>query len=243
MIASAAGPNVLRYASRAVGTVAFFLLTVTVALGIATAGRCAPQRFARFEISMLHRNLSLLSLLFLICHITTALADSFVRLGWLAAVVPFLSSYRRFWLGLGTVAFDLLLAVLITTAVRLRIGRSRWKAIHWLAYAMWPDALFHAAGIGTDTPLGFQLALYGLCLALVLGAVWWRLLRTTTTRAGVRLCLAAASSAVSCLLVVFVVVGPAQPDWARRAAPISYVHTSGFLRADAAVEAGPEADR
>ena len=39
------------------------------------------------------------------------------------------------WLSLGTVAFDLLLAVLLSSLVRDRLSYRAWRAVHWLAYA------------------------------------------------------------------------------------------------------------
>ncbi|MFE2426372.1 ferric reductase-like transmembrane domain-containing protein [Streptomyces sp. NPDC059373] len=185
---ASSGPSPLWYATRASGTVSLLLLTATVALGIAAGGRYAPQRIARFEVSSLHRNLSLLTLAFLGLHIATAVSDSYTSIGWSAAFVPLASSYRTLWVGLGAVALDLLLALALTSAVRHRLGRRRWKAVHWLAYGAWPVALFHAAGTGTDTRLGPQLVLYAACLVSVLAAVGWRIARATgdaARRAGV----------------------------------------------------------
>jgi hypothetical protein len=152
---ASSGPSPLWYATRATGTVAVLLLTATVALGIAAGGRYAPQRIARFEVSSLHRNLSLLTLAFLGLHIATAVSDSYTSIGWPAAFIPLASSYQPLWVGLGAVALDLLLAVAVTSA------------------------LFHAVGTGTDTRLGPQLLLYAACLATVLAAVGWRIARTT----------------------------------------------------------------
>jgi sulfoxide reductase heme-binding subunit YedZ len=176
---ASSGPSPLWYATRATGTVAVLLLTATVALGIAAGGRYAPQRIARFEVSSLHRNLSLLTLAFLGLHIATAVSDSYTSIGWPAAFIPLASSYQPLWVGLGAIALDLLLAVAVTSALRHRLGRRRWKAVHWLAYGAWPVALFHAVGTGTDTRLGPQLLLYAACLATVLAAVGWRIARTT----------------------------------------------------------------
>ncbi|MCX4744754.1 ferric reductase-like transmembrane domain-containing protein [Kitasatospora sp. NBC_01287] len=212
-----AGPSPLWYATRAGGTVALLLLTATVVLGIVAGGQYAPKRIARFEIGALHRNLSILTLAFLALHIVTAIADTFVHLTWLDAFVPFASSYRPLWLGLGTLAFDLLLAVLVTSAVRLRIGQRRWKAVHWLAYASWPLALFHGAGTGTDTRLSLQLVLSTGCLAIVMVAVWWRLHRAGPDHRAGRLWAALAVAAVPVVLAVFLATGPLKAGWAHRA--------------------------
>ncbi|MET7451557.1 ferric reductase-like transmembrane domain-containing protein [Streptomyces sp. NPDC005574] len=208
----------LWYASRAGGTLALILLTATVVLGIASGGRAAPRRMGRFEISLLHRNLSLLTVVFLALHVVTAVLDPFVHLGWAVALVPFGASYRPLWLGLGTAAFDLLLAVLVTSAFRSRLGVRRWKAVHWLAYAAWPLAVFHGAGTGTDTPLPLQLWLYAGCLAAVVGAVGWRLAKAGPGRVAGRLAAAVAATAVPVVLTAFLAAGPLQPGWAQRAA-------------------------
>ncbi|MEV7389738.1 ferric reductase-like transmembrane domain-containing protein [Streptomyces sp. NPDC091215] len=223
---AAAGPSPLWYATRAGGTVALVLLTATVALGIAVGGRYTPRRLARFEVSALHRNLSVLTLVFLALHIVTAILDTFVHLGWLVTVVPFTASYRPLWLGLGTVAFDLLLAVAATSAVRLRMGQRRWKTVHWLAYAAWPVALFHAAGTGTDTRLTPQLTLYAGCVALVVAAVWWRLYRAGPGRFAVRLWTGLATVAVPVVLAAFLNSGPLHPGWAHRAGGATATATS-----------------
>ncbi|MDH6577747.1 ferric reductase-like transmembrane domain-containing protein [Kitasatospora sp. MAP5-34] len=225
---AAATPSPLWYATRAGGTVALLLLTATVVLGIVAGGQYVPRRIARFEITALHRNLSVLALLFLVLHIVTAISDTFVHLTWADALVPFAGSYRPLWLGLGTLAFDLLLAVLLTSAVRLRIGRSRWKAVHWLAYACWPLALFHGAGTGTDTRLSLQLVLYAASLAAVVLAVWWRLYRAGPGHRALRLWSGVAAAAIPVLLTVFLAAGPLKPGWAQRAdsAPQAAVTTA-----------------
>ena len=87
-------------------------------------------------------------------------------------VWPFGSPYRPVWLGLGTVAFDLLLALVATSLARRWLKPQLWRAVHWLAYAAWPVALVHAFGTGSDGQLGW-LAVVGFgCLgAVALGAL------------------------------------------------------------------------
>src|SRR5581483_7783042 len=112
----------LWFASRATGLVALPLLTVSLVLGIVGAGRAASPRWPRFALAALHRNISLLSVLFLAVHISTAIIDPYAGIGWLDAVVPFVSVYHPFWLGLGAVALDLMLALVISSLLRPRIS-------------------------------------------------------------------------------------------------------------------------
>ena len=227
MTALALTGSPLWYASRAGGTLTLILLTATVLLGVVSGGRAAPRRIGRFEIGLLHRNLSLLTLAFLVVHVVTAVVDPFVHLGWAVSVMPFAAPYRPLWLGLGTAALDLLLAVLITSALRHRLGVRRWKTVHWLAYAAWPLALFHGAGTGTDTRLPLQLWLYAACLASVVAAVWWRLLKAGPGRIAGRLVAAVAATAVPVVLTAFLAAGPLQPGWAQRAATAALLTGGG----------------
>jgi hypothetical protein len=52
------------------------------------------------------------------------------------AVVPLASHYRPLWLDFGALALDLLVAVIVTSAVRARLGLRAWRAVHWAAYAV-----------------------------------------------------------------------------------------------------------
>jgi DMSO/TMAO reductase YedYZ heme-binding membrane subunit len=165
----------LWYASRATGVLALLLLTGTAVLGVLSAGRATSGAWPRFAVGAVHRNLSLLTVTFVAVHVMTAIVDGYAGIAWLDAVVPFVSAYHPFWLGLGAVAFDLLLALLVTSLLRTRVGPRTWRAVHWAAYACWPVAVVHALGIGeseTRSPLGIAAAT--VCVLTVVIAVAWR---------------------------------------------------------------------
>jgi sulfoxide reductase heme-binding subunit YedZ len=126
----------------------------------------------------LHRNLALMTLVFLALHITTAIVDPFTNLGW-AALVPFASYYHTFWLGLGAIAFELLLAIIVTSLVRGWLGIRAWRLIHGLTYAAWPIGITHGLGTGTDTLSAWMLAITCACVAAVGIALAWRLTATS----------------------------------------------------------------
>ena len=163
------------YATRATGTVALVLLTAAVVLGILTTTRTATSAVPKFAVSELHRRVSLLAMAFLGIHILTAVVDTYVPIGLMAAVVPFTSDYSRFWVGLGAIAFDLLLAVLATSLLRQRISAHAFRAVHWLVYLSWPVAIAHGIGVGTDLRFGWMQILVAVCLVAVLAAVAWRI--------------------------------------------------------------------
>ena len=172
----------LWYATRATGLVTMLLLTAGVLLGILTTGRFAGGSWPRFLTVGLHRNLSLLVLVFLALHVGTTVADQFVSIPLTAAFLPFASDYKEYWLSLGAVALDLLLALVATSLVRTRLGHGAWRRVHWLAYACWPVAVAHGLGIGTDRGATWVLVLSMACVLAVLGTATWRVI--TAVRLG-----------------------------------------------------------
>ena len=207
--------HALWYATRATGVVALILLTITVALGIAGVSRLQSAQWPRLVTALLHKNIALLVTAFIGIHIATTLLDSFVNVSPVAAIVPFASSYRPFWLGLGTIAFDLILALVATSLLRGRLSYRAWRAVHIMAYASWPVALWHGLGTGTDARLPWLLALDGLCVLTVACALAWRarLMAPGTLRAAAL----AATVAVPIATAVFAIAGPLRSGWAARA--------------------------
>ncbi|MCW2498603.1 MAG: ferric reductase [Frankiales bacterium] len=161
------------YLTRSTGIVAFVLLTVALAVGIAATQRTlASPSWPRFATQGLHRNVSLLGVAFLGVHIVTTLLDGFVNITWWAAVVPGASHYRTLWVALGTVAFDLTVLVLITSLLRLRLSAALWRRVHWSAYALWPLSWLHFLKTGTDAAHGrFGVWLAIACAGVVSAAV------------------------------------------------------------------------
>ena len=177
----------LWYLTRSTGLVSFALLTLAVALGVAATRRAvAAPGWPRFATQALHRNLSLLALGFLVVHIATTVLDSFVSVSWQNAVLPFSSPYKRLGVGLGAIAFDLLLVVVVTSLLRLQLPHRLWRLVHLSVYAAWPLALLHFLRTGTDArsgQLGSWLAVGSAIL--VAGAVAVRVSTSSEAPRGV----------------------------------------------------------
>lgn len=204
------------YLTRATGVVSLLLLTLVVALGVADVARISTPYWPRFLTDGLHRRASLLALAFLSIHIITSVLDSYAPISLVDAFIPFHGSYRPFWLGLGAAAFDLLLAVLITSLLRARVGAARWRSVHWLAYACWPLAVIHGMGTGSDVRRSWMLFFDVICVIVVLLAVWVRL-RTAEYVTPTGRALALGLPALFLLvLAIWLPGGPLAPGWARR---------------------------
>jgi methionine sulfoxide reductase heme-binding subunit len=215
-VLGAVGPSAYWYLTRSTGAVSLILLTLSVTLGVAGPIRFSSPRWPRFVLDSLHRNVSLLAIAFLLVHIITAVLDSFAPISLTDAIVPFGGSYRPFWLGLGAVAFDLLLAVAFTSMVRRRLGYGAWRATHWLAYACWPIALLHGLGTGSDVKSTWLFALNVVCLATVGLAVGIRAIAGWPDHARVRGAALGATAIFAAFLVLWLPGGPLGHGWASR---------------------------
>ena len=192
------------YASRATGVVSLLLLTAVMVLGILVNRQGRLPGLPRFAVTNLHRNLSLLAVVFLVIHIVTAVMDTFVSIPLVSAVIPFTSGYEGFWLGLGAISLDIMLALTVTSLIRGRLNRKVWRAVHWLAYASWPIAFAHSIGSSTDLQHGPLRVLAVACAVLIAGSLIWRIVAVTRE--------VPRAQRVSTVMARSPMAGPRQPD-------------------------------
>ncbi len=168
-------PNAtLWYIARGTGFVAVISLTISVTLGIITTMRWSAAEWPRFVIAMLHKNISLLAVVFLAVHIAATLFDPVSPVHLLNAIIPFTGRYRPLGIGFGVVAIDLLAALVITSLLRKHIGYRVWRAVHWGAYACWPVAMLHGLNAGSDVSTPWARSVYIACATLVVAGIGWR---------------------------------------------------------------------
>jgi hypothetical protein len=235
IIAALAGGKTAWFLTRGLGVGALLLLTASVAFGVLTTARVKSARWPRFVTAGLHRNLTLLAIGFVAMHVLTTLLDGYTTIGLKDAVIPFLSSYRPVWLGLGAIALDLLLILVATSLLRERIGFRLWRYIHWLAYASWPVALVHALGTGSDARIGWMRVVGVACIVVVAGATLTRFTLRSRLPGPARVagCLAAVVTPIA--IVAWYHSGPGQHGWARRAGtPVSLLGHTRVVRVPAA---------
>jgi methionine sulfoxide reductase heme-binding subunit len=163
---------------RGTGIVALGFLTVSVALGIGTRSGRPMFTLPRFAVADVHRFASLAGTVLVFLHVALLLGDPYAQLRLVDTVLPFLGVDDSLWLGFGTVAVDLLVAVALTGMLRHRIGFRAFRLVHWAAYGLWPVAFAHALGTGTDAGRWWFLAFAAACALAVATMVGWRLQST-----------------------------------------------------------------
>jgi DMSO/TMAO reductase YedYZ heme-binding membrane subunit len=217
ILAAGSNSTALWYLTRGTGAVALLLLTASLALGIVDVARWSSPRWPRFVIDAVHGTLSLAAVVLVGAHVVTSVLDPFAPIRLTDAVLPFAGRYRPLWVGLGAVSFDLLLALVVTSLLRRRIGARAWRAVHWTAYACWPLALVHTLGTGSDVRRGWMLVLALGCSVVVAVAIGVRIAATAPRRGAARAVTLAALVVSAIALAVWLPQGPLGKNWARRA--------------------------
>ena len=164
----------LWYLGRGTGLTALVMFTLAVVLGILTRSGRSVAGLSRFGVADVHRTASLTGTVLVGVHVLTLLFDPYAQLRLVDLVFPFLATYRPLYLGLGTLAFDVLLAVTVTSLLRHRVGPRTFRAVHWGTYPLWAFALVHGLGAGTDSGTGWFRLIALACAGAVALALLWR---------------------------------------------------------------------
>ncbi len=172
----------LWFAARGAGIVSLLLSTTVVCLGLITAMRWQGPGWPRFLTAAFHRQVALLSIVFVAVHVTAAVFDPFASLGVIAAFVPLASTYRPIPVALGVLSLYLLVAVIVTSLMRDRIGLRVWRTVHWAAYAAWPMAVTHSLFAGSDAFAPWMVAIVVGCVGAVVIALAFRILSGGSVR-------------------------------------------------------------
>ena len=196
------------YADRAAGMTALVLLTASVCIGIALAGRARSQRWPAFAIQEVHRYLGLLTGVFIGIHGLAILLDSYVPYSLKQLLVPGTAPSRTMAVAAGVVAAELLAALAITNHFRTRLSFKFWRRAHYLNFAVWILALGHGIAAGTDSDQPWAVYLYAACGAAVAGLLAWRLLAKRALAAWEQTAWPAVAAVATGELVVALTFGP-----------------------------------
>jgi sulfoxide reductase heme-binding subunit YedZ len=191
------------YAARASGVAAYVVLSIVVCLGLTLGGKAQSRRWPRFSVEDVHRFGGLLVGSLIGVHVLTIAADSFLPFSLTQLLVPFTSSYRPLWTGLGIAAAELLLALAITNHYRKRLPYSFWRKAHYLNFAVWTLASVHGLMSGTDRGAAWLAILYGVTVASVLMLLVWRFGRSAPGFPRI-----ATTGAVTVIAVPLLIMGP-----------------------------------
>jgi len=168
------------FIARITGLTAFAVLSLSVLSGEALRTSVLDFLAKNRAVRKLHDFTTPLWLPLVFAHVIALVLDKTARIQPINVVVPFVTDYGQVPIGLGTVAFDIVMIVTITSWLRSRMNNTVWMWIHRTSYIAFVAIFFHAALSGTDfdAPLVSALAwstAAGLAILGVSRIVWGRL--------------------------------------------------------------------
>lgn len=165
------------YVTRAAGLMGYFLIWLSTAWGLVVSSKILDSFMERGFTYDFHEYLSWLGLAFISVHVIVLMADKYLPYSIWQVLIPFLSPYRPFWVGIGVIAFYLSLLVTITYYLRAKIGMTAFRKIHYLSLVAYVGATFHGLYAGTDSVLPIANLLYkGTFLVTLFLVVYWLVL-------------------------------------------------------------------
>lgn len=166
--ATAVGPHLFWITSRAAGTGALVLSSVSVCVGLLMGGKLLRGRGPDLRVT--HEALSLATITAIAVHALTLLGDKFLHPSVLDISVPLVSGYKTVWMSTGIVAGWALILLGLSYYQRHRIGQERWRTLHRFTALAWILGVIHSLGEGTDAGQAWFLGMTAVVVipALVL---------------------------------------------------------------------------
>ena len=162
------------YITRAAGLIAYLLLWLSTAWGLAVSSKIFDDLFHRAFTYDMHQFISLLAIGFTILHIVVLFADQYLPFTIAQVLIPFIAPYRPIWVGIGIIGMYLTLLVTVTFYIRQWIGQKTFRVIHLASFAAYAGVTIHGLMAGTDSALLVTQLIYaGTALSIVFLTVYW----------------------------------------------------------------------
>lgn len=170
-------PKAYWYLSRSSALVSYLMFWLSMVLGLMMTNRLArlwPGGPAAFD---LHQHTSLLGLAFALFHALILMGDQWIKATISQILVPFTySGYQPERVGVGQVTLYGLAVIALSFYLRPWIGRSGWRAIHFLSFVAFIAALAHGILSGTDSGAPLIAGMYWATGASVLFLTIYRIM-------------------------------------------------------------------
>ncbi len=201
------------YVARAGGFTAYILLTLAVFTGAAQSLKWQGGKWPRMVNYETHNFLTLLSSVFIVVHVLAVWIDPFTSFTWFEVFVPFASHYRQVWVALGIVAFYLIIATIITSLLRNKIGYKVWRFLHLGTFIVFLLTTIHGIATGSDTRTWWAALIYFVCFGAVSGIIMLRALTPAPQTNKIYPGVALFAGGLLLAGILFSEIGPMQPGW------------------------------
>jgi predicted ferric reductase len=160
------------YGSRMIGFLAYGALTLSVVYGLLLSTGILDAVAHRAVSLTLHQELAAIGIGLTALHGSLLALDTYVPQTVRQLAIPFTGPYRPEWVGIGQVAFYLMLVIYASFYVRRHLGQRGWRLLHYTAVLAFAGATVHGLMSGTDTPASWALLSYvgaSVAVAFLLG--------------------------------------------------------------------------
>jgi len=163
--------------ARSSGIVAYLLMWLSVAFGLLITNRMArvwPSGPTAFDI---HQFSSLMGVAFALFHGLVLLGDPYIKYTLPQIAIPFGSiNYQQFWVGLGQIAFYMLIPITFSFYMRKQISANVWRWIHYGSFISFAMITVHALLAGSDATNILVLGMYVVTGALIFFLTLYRMI-------------------------------------------------------------------
>lgn len=171
------------YVTRAAGLMAYLLTWWSTVWGLGLASRIFHPAVEGAQSYDFHEFISLLALAFMLLHVVVLMLDRFLPFSLAQLLIPFTSSYRPFWVGLGVIGLYTFILVTVTFYLRRSIGPQAFRSIHVLSLIGYVGVTLHGLLAGTDSGLRIAKFMYaGTFLGVVFLLVYWLVMTSHAKR-------------------------------------------------------------
>jgi len=165
------------YLARASGLTLYLLLWLATVTGLGLTTKLLDRFGGRGLVYSLHGYATRLGFALLALHGMSLAADATVPFTLRDLTIPFASSVREPWVGLGVLAGEIGALIALSAALWRLTGYRFWRVLHALTLPAYALALAHGLGAGTDARTGWALSLYASTGAAVVLLCCYRFLR------------------------------------------------------------------
>jgi predicted ferric reductase len=172
---SAVDSQVYWYMARSAGIVAYLLLWGSVAWGLMVSNKILDGIVKPPAVYELHKTLSILALVVGMFHGFILLGDTYMKFTIFDILIPFVSPYQPFWVGLGILGLYLTAILVVSFYIKKRIGHRAWRLLHYSSFLVWIMTSLHGLMSGTDSKLLLMQVMYTAAIASVSYLLFYRI--------------------------------------------------------------------
>ena len=172
--------------SRVTAFLAYFAITASVVYGLLLSTKLLDAIAHRPVSFALHQDLAAVGLGLAAIHGALLTLDKTIHFSIADLLVPFASPYRPIAVGIGQLAFYVIVLVTLSFYMRRRIGQRTWRLIHYLTFLAFIGSAAHGILTGTDTSQPWAFWTYAGSAALVVFLTAYRVVTGVAAARGRR---------------------------------------------------------